>query len=293
MALVQGLNERVVQVNVGVVFIAGGHAVAGDNRAVHHFRGADDGGQASFGVHAVHPGVVHQSLGLKHVHIGDFGQAGVSGHGFGQGGELVAGNLVGLGAFALAGQVMGCFQAGNAAGFFRFMKFYVVARGEHDHQVAGGGKRGVRRAGTGHVHDAFLRGHQAAGGEHRHAFEHQGLAFADGVHAADETGENLIAAAQLATGLDGVLYRHDAHAFAGVGQIEADCRQSFVFQKKRLKFLFIDGKSALFHLCRVAEAELLDGDLMQFQFHSCLQVGCVEKRTVVPRVLCRGVQVVR
>ena len=62
--LKQGLYYGVVQVVVGGVLVAGGHAVAAEDGAVHRLGGVDDGGQGALGIHTVDVGVVEQPLGL-------------------------------------------------------------------------------------------------------------------------------------------------------------------------------------------------------------------------------------
>ncbi len=73
----EALDDRVVQVDVCVVLVAGRHAVAGNDRAVHGFGRTDQGRQNALGVNAVNPCIMQQSLGLQHIDISNLRQIGI------------------------------------------------------------------------------------------------------------------------------------------------------------------------------------------------------------------------
>ena len=62
-------HHGVVLVVIGRVLVAGGNAVAADDRAIHGLRRVQDGGKRTLCIHAVHIGVMQKALALKHVDI--------------------------------------------------------------------------------------------------------------------------------------------------------------------------------------------------------------------------------
>ena len=67
----QIVNYGVVLVMVGRILITRRYTVAGYNGAVHHFRGADQSGQRTLCVYAVHVSIVQESLALQHHDVTD------------------------------------------------------------------------------------------------------------------------------------------------------------------------------------------------------------------------------
>ena len=271
--------------DIRIVLVAGRDAVAGDDRAVHQFGRADHRGQDAFGVHAVDPRVVQQALRLEHVHIGDLGQAGMLVHGLGQRREVVGFHAVGGGVLAGGGQIMGGLEPGNTVAGLALVGLQIFGGVEGQDHVAGPGERRVVRTGAGHVHDAFLRGHHAARGQHGHAAQDERFAFAGVFHIAYPAGEDFARAFQLAAGLDGVLDRHDAHVFTRVGHVDGDGGKPVVLQQQRCQFILVDGQHAAANACLCAEGQLADTDAVQFQFHVTSPCGPEAGRAGTP---CRS-----
>src|SRR5699024_11179532 len=160
-----GLHHRVVLVVVGGVLVAGGHAVAADDGAVHGLGGVDDGGQGALGVHAVDVGVVEQALTLEHVDVGHAGQVGILLDALldAQGLKLLG--LVGGHVPAQLADEDGGPQTGDAHGVLILVLVVLVALGGlgDDHEVIQLAERGVVGAGAGHVDDALLEADDLAG----------------------------------------------------------------------------------------------------------------------------------
>ena len=150
------------------------------------------------------------------------------------------------------------------------MQLHPVHGLEDQNHVAGFGKRRVCRARAAHVHNALLRSHQTAGGQHRSAFEHQGLALAHGVHVADPAGKHLARAFQLAARLHGILAGQDAHALAGMDQLGLHIPEGRVFQQQADQLLLVDGEHMIPRAGARAPFQLADCNLMQFQVHDKL-----------------------
>ena len=228
---------------------------------------------------------MQQALRLEHVHIGDLGQAGMLVHGLGQRREVVGFHAVGGGVLAGGGQIMGGLEPGNTVAGLALVGLQIFGGVEGQDHVAGPGERRVVRTGAGHVHDAFLRGHHAARGQHGHAAQDERFAFAGVFHIAYPAGEDFARAFQLAAGLDGVLDRHDAHVFTRVGHVDVDGGKPVVLQQQRCQFILVDGQHAAANARLCAEGQLADTDAVQFQFHVTSPCGPEAGRAGTP---CRS-----
>ena len=165
------------------------------------------------------------------------------------------------------GMRVGDLEAGEADSSLIVVLGQAVDRlADHD-EVVQLAERGVVGAGAGHVHNAFLSGHETAGSQHAHAFQYQRLALADGFHGADETGKDLAGAFQLAARLDGVLDGHDTHAIAGMGDVQFHIGKMGIFQQQGAQLFRIDGKAASLKAGGRPETKLRDVYLVQFKLH--------------------------
>ena len=217
-------HHGVVLVVIGGVLVAGGHAVAADDGAVHGLGGVDDGGQAALGIHAVDVGVVEQALALQHVDVGHPGKVGQLLDALLDAVGLKLRGLVGGDAAAQLADIGGGPETRDAHRVLILVLVVLIALGglgDHD-QVQQLGERGVVRAGAGHIDDALLEAHDLTGGDDGHAPQDVGLAAADGLHLADDAGEHAAGALHLDPGLDDVLDGGDADALAGLGDVEAE-----------------------------------------------------------------------
>ncbi len=113
------LDDRIVQVMVGRVLVAGRDAVTGNDGAVHELGGPDHGGQGPLGIDTVNVGIVQEALALQHHDIGHARQVleGLIIAG-GHGGGLIDDCFVGG---QLTGQLADCdsgLQSSHAGSFF-------------------------------------------------------------------------------------------------------------------------------------------------------------------------------
>ena len=217
-------HHGVVLMVIGGILVAGGHAVAADDGAIHGLGGVDDGGQAALGIHAVDIGVVEQALALEHVDIGHAGQIGILLNALLDAQGLELRHLVGGHAAANLTDIGGGAETRDAHGVLVLVLVVLVALGGlgNHHEVVQLGERGVVRAGAGHVDDALLEAHNLAGGDHGHAAQNMGLAAAHSLHLVDDAGEHAAGALNLHAGLDDILHRGDPDALAGLGDVKAE-----------------------------------------------------------------------
>ena len=247
-------DHGVVLVMVGRVLVAGGNAVAADDRTVHRLGGVEDGGKAALGVHTVNIGVMQQALGLKHVNIGHARQVGELLDAFLDAVGLELLDLVGSNIASQLADKGRSAEARDADGVLIFVLVLLVVIGRlgNNDKVVQLGKRRVVGAGTGHIDDALLEADDLAGGDNSHTAQNVGLAAADRVDLGDDAGEFAAGALDLHSRFNDVLDRGDANALTGLGNVEAEvldpCLHVIIFIHEGLDSFGVNVQSTVFYL---------------------------------------------
>ena len=246
-------HHGVVQMMVSGVLVAGRHAVTAQDSTVHGLGGVDDGGQSTLGVNTVDIGVVQQALGLQHVDISHAGQVGILLDTFLDAQSLELSGLIGGDVAADLTDKGGGTQAGQTNSTLVLMLVVLIAvlGLSNNNQVVQLAEGSVLGAGAGHVDDTLLEADDLTGSDDGHAAQDMGLTGTDGINLGDDAGEHTAGAFDLHAGLNDVLDGSDAHALAGLGDVELEVRNPILhvvlFIHEGLDGIGIDVKGAVFY----------------------------------------------